>query len=123
MNKIRVMSEKGFTLLEGIVAIAITSAGMLLLLSFLGLLLESQFRSAIVFEEAMEINSLSDGIRKELDGQRIADQDKIVRFLEMEYPDYKLVGIGIADAENYWIIEVEDQRKTENHFFINYYGS
>ncbi|WKY43673.1 prepilin-type N-terminal cleavage/methylation domain-containing protein [Eubacteriaceae bacterium ES2] len=121
MNKQK-CSDKGYTLIEGIVAISLLSVGMVLVFSFLGLLLQTQMRSSIVFQEAKEINSLCDELKYELGTQAQPSQDKINHFLQVRYPNYQLVGIRAAGAGNYWIIEIVDRRMPENHFFINYYG-
>jgi prepilin-type N-terminal cleavage/methylation domain-containing protein len=121
MNR-KMFAENGYTLIEGIVAIALLSVGMVLVFSFLGLLLQAQFRSSIVLEEALAVNSLCDELKYELGGQALPSEEKISHFLQAHYPQYQLVSIRAAGANNYWIIEIKDLRMPENHFFFNYYG-
>ncbi|MDI3536984.1 MAG: hypothetical protein PWR12_1715 [Eubacteriaceae bacterium] len=121
MNR-KMFAENGYTLIEGIVAIALLSVGMVLVFSFIGLLLQAQFRSSIVLEEALAINGLCDELKQELGGQVVPTEDKINHFLEANYPEYRLVSITAAAANNYWIIEIADLRMPENHFYLNYYG-
>lgn len=110
--------QKGYTLTEGIVALALLSVGMVAVFSFLGLAVEAQLNSEITLNEALEINSLCDELKYELDG--VPEKNQIIVFLQSNYPDYRLVDLD--KENNIWIIEIENERKPQNHFFVAYYG-
>lgn len=108
--------NRGFTLIEGILAIAIASIGLLLILSFIGMNLNIHIKSQLLLEDSTTLNALGDELRKEKnkgdDGRRI-DQ-----FLQEKYPEFTLIEYYETEIENLWMFKLRNE--DQKNYYITY---
>lgn len=107
-------NQRGFTLIEGLLAIAIALIGLVLIFSLIGLSLDINIKSQFLLADSANLNSLADQVRK----QKSKD-GRIDQFLEQNYPDFILIESHQTDLENLVILQVNHKDKD---YYIAYCG-
>lgn len=110
-------SNKGFTLIEGILAIAIASIGLVLILSLIGMGLEINIKSQYQLKDSSQINSLADHLRSQKNIQ--ADDQAIDSWLQAVYPDFRLIEFYETAVKNIWTYHLEGNGQ---EYHITVYG-
>ncbi len=110
-------NEKGFTLVEGILAIAIAAVGLVLVFSLLTLSLDLNIKSQFLLRHATGLNSLADHLREKK--ARGYDDQAIDDFLQDHYPGFSLVGQSQTQVEGLVMLQVKGNDKD---YYITYYG-
>lgn len=112
--------DKGFTLIEGIVAIAIASVGLVLILSLIGMSLDINIKAQFLLNHSAKINSLADELRR----KEIAHEDNqaIDDWLQENYPEFTLQDFYQTEIENLWMIEIEQKDHKKKNYYIAFYG-
>lgn len=108
-------SNKGFTLIEGILAIAIASIGLVLILSLIGMSLEINIKSQYRLKDSTQINSLADHLRSQKD--ILTDDQAINSWLQVVYPDYRMVESYQTAVKNVWTYHLEGNGQ-EYHIMV-----
>lgn len=86
--------QKGYTLVEAIIAIAVCGFGLAMILGLYGMVIKTEMVSRTIYEQSLEINSIADEINLSLNNaaaESLADQVTVI--LENNYPDYQLAEI------------------------------
>ncbi len=113
-------TECGYTLIEAIIAIAICGFGLAAILGLYGVALETQIVSENIFEQSLEINSISDEILRVLpDPERVTLSDKANEVLQ-KYPNYRLEEIIKSEQSDLYIIKISQKgiRSQVKYFWI-----
>lgn len=110
-------SEKGFTLIEGIVAIAIAAISLVLVFSLLTLSLDLNIRSRLLLADSAKVNSLADHLRDKKSAGW--DDQAIEDFLDQEYPEFSLVSSSQAGPDDLVMLELVGKDKP---YYIVYWG-
>ena len=110
--------NKGFTLIEGILAIAIASIGLLFIFSFIGMNLDIHIKSQFLLEDSSILNALGDELRKEK--SKGCDDRGIVQFLQEKYPEFTLIEYYETEIENLWMFKLKNE--DQKNYYIAYYG-
>jgi hypothetical protein len=78
-------------LVEAIIAIAVCGFGLAMILGLYGMALKTEMVSKTIYEQSLEINSITDEINLSLmDGAAGSLSECVAFILESNYPDYQL---------------------------------
>lgn len=87
-------SQKGYTIIEAIIAIAVCGSGLAMILGLYGVAIKTEMVSKAIFEQSLEINSITDEINLSLkDGSSKSLTERVETVLISKYPDYQLVEV------------------------------
>ena len=111
-------SEKGFTLIEGIVAIAIAAISLVLVFSLLTLSLDLNIKSRLLLADSAKVNSLADHLRDKKSAGW--DDQAIEDFIGQEYPEFSLVSFSQTGPDNLAMFEVMNE---DRPYYILYWGA
>jgi hypothetical protein len=100
-------SQKGYTIMEAIIAIAVCGSGLAMILGLVGMAVKTEMISKNIFEQSVEINSIADDIKlclKEESAQNL--QERVGWVLTSKYPDYQLAGVKTDCQTNLYTLEI-----------------
>ncbi|MEO1814873.1 MAG: hypothetical protein ABGU93_04675 [Acetobacterium sp.] len=100
-------SQKGYTIMEAIIAIAVCGSGLAMILGLIGMAIKTEMVSKTIFEQSVEINSIADDISlclKEESAQNL--QERVGRVLTSKYPDYQLTGVRLDSLTHLYTLEI-----------------
>lgn len=100
-------SQRGYTLVEAIIAIAVCGFGLAMILGLYGMSIKTAMASETIFEQSVTINSIADDINlsvtRESTGNLVQSVEAI---LANKYPDYYLSEIKAAHLNNLYDLEI-----------------
>jgi type II secretory pathway pseudopilin PulG len=100
-------SQQGYTLVEAILAIAVCGFGLAMILGLYGMAVKTELVSKNIFEQSVEINSLSDEIGIALISDSRLDLNEITTMvLSEKYPDYELRSVQPMSQSNLYRLEI-----------------
>lgn len=83
--------QNGYTLVEAVIAIAVCGFGLATILGLYGIAIKTEMASKNIFEQSVEINSLSDEIDLSLqEASTLTLSERVNAILEGKYPGYQL---------------------------------
>lgn len=100
-------SQRGYTIIEAIIAIAVCGSGLAMILGLIGMSIKTEMVSKTIFEQSVEINSIADDINlslKEESAQNLPD--RVAGVLTSKYPDYQLAGVKPDPQTNLYTLEI-----------------
>ncbi|MBI4858278.1 MAG: prepilin-type N-terminal cleavage/methylation domain-containing protein [Acetobacterium woodii] len=100
-------SRNGYTLVEAIIAIAVCGFGLAMILGLYGMAIKTEMVSKTIYEQSLEINSISDEINLSLMDATDESLSECVDFiLKSNYPDYQLQEIKQETQTNLYQLKI-----------------
>lgn len=100
-------SRKGYTLVEAIIAIAVCGFGLAMILGLYGMAIKTEMVSKTIYEQSLEINSITDEINLSLmDGAAGSLTDRVAVILAKNYPDYQLEEVKQETQTNLYKLKI-----------------
>lgn len=100
-------SRNGYTLIEAIIAIAVCGFGLAMILGLYGMAIKTEMVSKTIYEQSLEINSISDEINLSLMDATDESLSECVDFiLKSNYPDYQLQEIKQETQTNLYQLKI-----------------
>ena len=116
-------TECGYTLIEVIIAIAICGFGLATILGLYGVALQTRIVSENIFDQSLEISSITDEISGELSDPTLSALSDKVDYVLQKYPKYTLKEIITNDQSGLYTIKISEKgiRSHEKNFWIKVY--
>ncbi|MBU4440283.1 MAG: prepilin-type N-terminal cleavage/methylation domain-containing protein [Acetobacterium sp.] len=100
-------SRNGYTLVEAIIAIAVCGFGLAMILGLYGMAIKTEMVSKTIYEQSLEINSITDEINLSLmDGTARSLSEHVDFILKSNYPDYQLQEIKQETQTNLYQLKI-----------------
>lgn len=100
-------SRKGYTLVEAIIAIAVCGFGLAMILGLYGMAIKTEMVSKTIYEQSLEINSITDEINLSLiDATAGSLTDRVTVILANNYPDYQLEEVKQETQTNLYTLKI-----------------
>lgn len=114
-------SQRGYTLIEAIIAITVCGFGLAMILGLYGMAIKTEMVSKAIFEQSLEINSIIDEINLSLMNDPAGSLSESVGFiLENDYPDYQLEEIKQETQPNLYRLKILNKgvNSRDKEFYI-----
>lgn len=114
-------SRKGYTLVEAIIAIAVCGFGLAMILGLYGMAIKTEMVSKTIYEQSLEINSITDEINLSLmDNAAGSLTDRVTVILANNYQDYQLEEVNQETQTNLYKLKIlhKGVRSKDKEFYI-----
>lgn len=99
--------QNGYTLVEAVIAIAVCGFGLATILGLYGIAIKTEMVSKNIFEQSVEINSLSDEIDLSLqEASTLTLSERVNTILEGKYPGYQLEETHQESQSNLYSLKI-----------------
>lgn len=100
-------SQRGYTIIEAIIAIAVCGSGLAMILGLVGMAIKTEMVSKTIFEQSVEINSIADDIKLCLMEESAETlSERVAGVLTSKYPEYQLAGVKPDRQTSLYTLEI-----------------
>lgn len=104
------ISTQGYTIMEAIIAIAVCSGALVMILGLYGMAIKTEMVSTAILSRSLEINSIADEINLTLkDSSAKSLNERVSSLLSSKYPEYQLIKAEPDVQANLYKLEIAHQ--------------
>ncbi|MEG1330761.1 MAG: prepilin-type N-terminal cleavage/methylation domain-containing protein [Eubacterium sp.] len=121
------VGNKGFTLVEVIVAMAILAMGIVSMLTLYNVMITGNIKSDELLNQSITVNELVDEIKGQVHKNKVTSKEESILLIEkivLKYPNYHFILEVVPNIKNLYEIKLiyTGYLKHEHYFYAKFYG-